>query len=562
MEMWTLTTETVQIPGPNNAPPVSMLFGNFPNPHPQAMQQPNPPLSTHPQPFPANYAMNNNAFSGNMSINTPSNVPHLSFGGTPMANALPFPQWAQPHLSQGMPVAPQNTAVTYPPNFSQVPCLQNNQLQGIRFQSANNNQSMGNQGVPVQNFQFPSGLQVPGTQYLPMSRPIGTQSLSAQNQNNPRNQPAQATPTQGQNENTQNQNNQNSQGQGVQGAHATRNQTSKPQLQTTSQNQGMRYPPNQIPQNQNSQPMTTQYPGNQMQNANAQYHGMGSSNTLNQGIQVPNTQYPDFQYPNNTKPQPQNANAHQNFANARLPYPIPQQSLFSGAQNKGILFQPPQALQQPSFQVPGTQYQGITSQGLGSQRLGYMNTQNPFPQAQGLPPTSTNPAEERGNSSSGNDADAEGESASEEYSWTPPPRSGGQYMTPIIQTQQTNTGDDNNTNNGQGEQSTLPNTATTAIQTQAIPTETLGGFGNPFDLTDTDTTLNNDILDQAPDLSASEMQRLLGELETGTGYDYTQGEQNNGNSNDEGQGNNKHNHQHNLSADYLPAGYSPDSGLL
>ena len=189
-----------------------------------------------------------------------------------------------------------------------------------------------------------------------------------------------------------------------------------------------------------------------------------------------------------------------------------------------------------------------------------MNTQNPFPQAQGPPPTSNNPAAEGGNSSSGNDADAEGESESEEYSWTPQPRAGGQYVTANTETQQTNTGGDNNNNNNrQGEQSTLPNTTTTNVQTQAIPTEAVGGFGNPFDLTDTDTTLNNGIVDQSPDLSTSEMQRLLGELETGTRYDYTQGEQNNDNNNG-GQGNNTSHHS--PSADYFPAGYNPDSGLL
>lgn len=512
--------------------------------------------------------MNNNAFSGNMSINTPSNVPNLSFGA-PMSNALPFPQWAQPNLSQGLPVAPQNTAVAYPPNFYQVPSLQDNQPQAIPFQNANNNQGMGYQDVPVQNFQYPPGLQVPGTQYLPMPRPLGTPSLNAQNQNqnqnNPPSQPVQAMPAQRQDSNVQDQNNQNFQGQGVQEAYATQNQTN--QSQTTYQNQGMGYPQNQIPQNQNLQPMTTQYSGTQMQNTNAHHQGMGNSNALNQGIQVPNTQahnintqFPGFQFPNNIQSQPQNANAHQNFANSRPLYQMPQESLFGGGQNQGMLFQPPQAFQQPSFQIPGTQYQGIASQNLGGQGLGYMNTQNPFPQAQGPPPTSNNPAAEGGNSSSGNDADAEGESESEEYSWTPQPRAGGQYVTANTETQQTNTGGDNNNNNNrQGEQSTLPNTTTTNVQTQAIPTEAVGGFGNPFDLTDTDTTLNNGIVDQSPDLSTSEMQRLLGELETGTRYDYTQGEQNNDNNNG-GQGNNTSHHS--PSADYFPAGYNPDSGLL
>ena len=543
METWRLTTENVQIPGPNNVPPVSMLSGNFPNPQPQAMQQPNPHLSTNSQPLPANYTMNNNAFSGNMSINTPPNVPHLSLGA-PVSNALQFPQWAQPHLPQGVPIAPQNTAVAYPPNFSQVPSLQNNQLQATPFQNVNNNnnnnQGMGYQGVPVQNFQYPPGLQVPGTQYLPISRPLGTQSLNAQN-------------------------NQNSQGQGVQEAHATQNQTHQPQ--TTNQNQGMGYPRNQIPHKQNLQPMTAQYPGNQVQNP--QHQGMGSSNTLNQGIQVPNTQahiintqYPGFQYPNNIQSQSQNA--HQNLANARPLYQMPQPSLFGSTQNQGRLFQHPQAFQQPNIQIPGVPYQGITSQPLGGQGLGYMNTQNPFLQHPGPPAIPNNPVEERGNNSSGNDADAEGESESEEYSWTPPPRSGGQYVTANTETQQMNTGEDNNNNNNnnrQMEQNTLPNTTATAIQTQAIPTETLGGLGNPFDLTDTDTTLNNDILDQAPDLSSSEMQRLLGELETETRHDYTQGEQNNGNNNG-GQGNNNNYHNHGPSADYFPAGYNPDSGLL
>ena len=193
-----------------------------------------------------------------------------------------------------------------------------------------------------------------------------------------------------------------------------------------------------------------------------------------------------------------------------------------------------------------------------------MNTQSPFLQRPGPSAIPNNPAEERGNSSSGNDADAEGESESEEYSWTPPPRSGGQYVTPTIETQQANTGgdedDDDNNSNRQGEQSTL-NTTTTAIQKQEIPSETLGAFGNPFDLTDTDTTFNNDILDQAPDLSSSEMQRLLGELETGTSYDYTQGGQNNDNNNG-AQGNNNNHRNHTPSADYFPAGYNPDSGLL
>lgn len=570
METWRLTTENVQISGPNNVPPVSMLSGNIPNPQPQAMQQPNPHLSTNSQPLPANYTMNNNAFSGNMSINTPSNVPHLSLGA-PVSNALAFPQWAQPHLPQGVPIAPQNTAVAYPPNFSQVPSLQNNQLQAIPFQNVNNdnNQGMGYQGVPVQNFQYPPGLQVPGTQYLPISRPLGTQSLNAQNQNqnNPPSQPVQVTPAQIQDANTQGQNNQNSQGQGVQEAHATQNQTNQPQ--TTNQNQGMGYPRNQIPHNQTLQPMTTQYPGNQVQNPQRQ--GMGSSNTLNQGIQVPNTQahnintqFPGFQYTNNIQSQPQNSNAHQDFANARVMYQIPQPSLFGGAQNQGMLFQPPQVLQQPSFQAPGIQYQGIASQNLSGKGLGYMNTQNPFLQRPGPPPPiPNNPAEQRGNSSSGNDADAEGESESEEYNWTPPPRSGGQYVTANTETQQTNTGGDNNNNNnnGQGEQSTLSNATTTNIQTQAIQTETLGGLGNSFDLTDTDTTLNNDILNQAPDLSSSEMQRLLSELETESRYDYTQGEQNNDNNNG-GQGNNNNHHNHDPSAHYFPAGYNPDSGLL
>lgn len=301
--------------------------------------------------------MNSNAFSGNMSIHYPPNVPNMPHGNA-MPNAPSHPQWAHPNIPQGFPVHPQHHLMTqaYDPYFFQAP-LSPKSAQGMM--PAQNNvhgQGMGYPGVQMHNFQ-PQWWQARDPHHLPMLHSLGNNSMNehipyqATNQNHQSHHPQHAGTG------AQNQSSQGLKGLGI-------------HYPTVQAHQGMDSIPNQhIHNNYKSQMIPSQHIGNRPQDANTQPQGMRSTNVSRQGhhqdLNIPahnagmqdqhptaqtqdnhNQNLPAQQQPLDLLPNPQNENTTtiQDFQQGQLPPSLEfsEPSFQSTAQNQN----PEQAVNQ------------------------------------------------------------------------------------------------------------------------------------------------------------------------------------------------------------------------